>query len=86
MTWPTSISLKAAHDLFSAVNVTEAGKFSAFVWRAFVYPCVTEPLFIFERGPTQDMVFVGSHAKKACRTSVMVDNPTNRPPCHLDCY
>ena len=69
MVWPRSVSLEAAHTIFAAA--TTKGTFDAFVWRAMVYPCVTEPVFVFDQGPDDPAVFVGSLAKKACRTSVM---------------
>ena len=78
--WKSSISLEAAHDIFSRVNGTP---FINFVWRQMLYPCVFEPVFVFSM-PSRETVFVGSHAARACRTATMVDNATLK--CHRDCY
>ena len=64
--WKSSISLEAAHDIFSRVNGT---RFTNFVWRQMVYRCVFEPVFVFTRPAGQQggaRVFVGSHAARAC--------------------
>ena len=79
--WKASISLEAAHDIFSRVNGT---RFANFVWRQMVYLCVSEPVFIFAWPQGGGRVFVGSHAARACRTPTMVENATLH--CHLDCY
>ena len=81
--WRSSISLEAAHDVFTRVNST---RFTNFVWRQMVYSCVFEPVFVFSMPADEGGadVFVGSHAARACRTATMVENATLG--CHLDCY
>lgn len=80
--WDSSISLEAAHDIYSRVN---GSGFNSFVWRAMMYPCVYEPVFVFmpvEEG--ENMVFVGAYTARACRTATMIENATLH--CHPDCY
>ena len=81
--WKSSISLEAAHDIFSRINGTQ---FTSFVWRQMIYRCVFEPVFMFPMPEAAGgaYVFVGSHAARACRTATMVENATLG--CHLDCY
>ena len=81
--WKSSISLEAAHDIFTRVNGT---RFTNFVWRQMLYTCVFEPVFAFSMPEEEGgaYVFVGSHAARACRTATMVENATLG--CHLDCY
>lgn len=79
--WDSSITLEAAHSLYAEVN---GSRFSSFVWRAMLYPCVFEPVYVFSGEPGQDMIFVGAYSAKACRIPTMTDNATLH--CHTDCY
>ena len=85
--WNESATLEAAHATFAKVN---GSAFRGFVWRAMVYPCITEPVFVFStttNDPEQlPFVYVGSKTNKACKSPIMITDPSNKPPCYADCY
>ena len=63
-----------------------AGKFFSFTWRAMLYPCVYEAVFIFFTPDANPYSFVGSHTPRVCKNAVMQSKIVGREVCNPECY
>jgi hypothetical protein len=84
--WNASIALEAAHSALAKVPASQGGQFVGFVWRMMIYPCVSEPVFVFQAPADPFMFYISSSTGRVCKTAVTNAHTPWNSTCTPDCY